>query len=60
MAEHDKILLAHGSGGKMAHELIIGSFIRELSNPLLAKMDDSAVVHFSGKLAFTRSIWIRH
>ena len=58
MAEHDKILLAHGSGGKMAHELITGSFIRELSNPLLATMDDSAVMHFSGKLAFTTDSYV--
>ena len=58
MTEYDKILLAHGSGGKMAHELIMGSFIRELSNPLLAKMDDSAVVSFSGKLAFTTDSYV--
>ena len=58
MAEHDKILLAHGSGGKMAHELITRSFIRELSNPLLAKLDDSAVVSFSGKLAFTTDSYV--
>jgi hydrogenase expression/formation protein HypE len=58
VVEHGKILLAHGSGGKMAHELITGSFIRELSNPLLAKMDDSAVVHFSGKLAFTTDSYV--
>ncbi len=58
MAEQDRILLAHGSGGKMAHELITKSFIRELSNPLLSKMDDSAVVSFSGKLAFTTDSYV--
>jgi len=58
VAEQDRILLAHGSGGKMAHELIARSFIRELSNPLLAKMDDSAVVPFSGKLAFTTDSYV--
>jgi hydrogenase expression/formation protein HypE len=58
MAEHDRILLAHGSGGKMAHELITQSFISELSNPLLAKMDDSAVVSFNGKLAFTTDSYV--
>lgn len=58
MAELDRILLAHGSGGKMAHELIIGSFIRELSNPLLARMDDSAVMPFNGKLAFTTDSYV--
>ena len=58
MAEQDRILLAHGSGGKMAHELITRSFIRELSNPMLSKMDDSAVVQFSGKLAFTTDSYV--
>jgi len=58
VAEHDKILLAHGSGGKMAHELISKNFVRELSNPLLAKLDDSAVVPFSGKLAFTTDSYV--
>jgi len=58
VAEQDRILLAHGSGGKMAHELISKSFIRELSNPLLAKLDDSAVVPFSGKLAFTTDSYV--
>ena len=58
MAEQDRILLAHGSGGRMAHELISKSFIRELSNPLLARMDDSAVVSFNGKLAFTTDSYV--
>lgn len=48
----DKILLAHGSGGKLMHDLI-ASFIPHLANPLLEKMDDSAVFEISGKLAFT-------
>ena len=48
----DKILLAHGSGGKLMHDLI-ESFMPDLSNPILDKMDDSAVFEVSGKLAFT-------
>jgi hydrogenase expression/formation protein HypE len=58
VAEQDRILLAHGSGGRMAHELISKSFIRKLSNPLLARMDDSAVVSFNGKLAFTTDSYV--
>jgi hydrogenase expression/formation protein HypE len=38
----DKILLAHGSGGKLMHDLI-QSFLPELANPILEKMDDAAV-----------------
>ena len=48
----DKILLAHGSGGKMMHDLI-ESFIPRLANPILSKMDDSAVFELNGKAAFT-------
>ena len=36
----DYVLLAHGSGGKLAHELVEKSFVKALANPLLAKLDD--------------------
>jgi hydrogenase expression/formation protein HypE len=48
----DKILLAHGSGGKLMHDLI-ESFLPELANPILDKLDDAAVFEASGRLAFT-------
>jgi len=48
----DKILLAHGSGGKLSHDLI-NSFLPELSNTILNKLDDSAVFELGGRLAFT-------
>ena len=48
----EKILLAHGSGGKLMHDLI-ESFMPELANPILEKLDDSAVFDVSGRLAFT-------
>jgi len=54
----DKILLAHGSGGKLSHELIEKSFLRVLSNPLLAKLNDSAVFDLSGRLAFTTDSYV--
>ena len=54
----DKILLAHGSGGKLAHELVEKSFLKALANPFLAKLDDSAVMDFSGRLAFTTDSYV--
>ncbi len=54
----DKILLSHGSGGKLGHELIEKSFLKTFSNPLLAKMDDSAVFDLSGRLAFTTDSYV--
>jgi len=54
----DKILLAHGGGGKLAHDLVEKSFVKTLANPLLDKLDDSAVFEVSGKLAFTTDSYV--
>ncbi|MBA7478785.1 Carbamoyl dehydratase HypE [subsurface metagenome] len=54
----DKILLAHGSGGKLAHELVEKSFVKAFANSFLAKLDDSAVMDFSGRLAFTTDSYV--
>jgi hydrogenase expression/formation protein HypE len=54
----DKILLAHGSGGKLAHDLVERSFVRALTNPLLDRLDDSAVFDISGRLAFTTDSYV--
>jgi len=52
-----KILLAHGSGGKLTH-LLIKSFVKKFRNLPLAKLDDSAVLRFKGKLAFTTDSYV--
>ncbi len=52
-ALENKILLTHGSGGRLAHELVERNIVKALANPLLAKLDDSAVFDLSGRLAFT-------
>ena len=57
-AEPEKILMAHGSGGKLAHELVAKRFVRALANPVLDKLDDSAVIDFSGRLAFTTDSYV--
>jgi len=49
----DSILLAHGSGGKLSHELVEKQFLPFLANPALNKLDDSAIFEASGRLAFT-------
>jgi hydrogenase expression/formation protein HypE len=54
----DKILLAHGSGGKLSHELVAKGFLPAFQNPLLAKLDDSATFEFSGRLAFTTDSYV--
>jgi hydrogenase expression/formation protein HypE len=52
-----KILLAHGSGGKLAHQLI-KSFVNKFGSLPLAKLDDSAVLKCNGKLAFTTDSYV--
>jgi hydrogenase expression/formation protein HypE len=54
----DRILLAHGSGGKLAHDIICNSFVSSLSNPVLAQLDDSAVIEPTGRLAFTTDSYV--
>jgi len=54
----DKILLAHGSGGKLAHELVEKNFLQAFHNPILAKLDDSAVLDLKGRLAFTTDSYV--
>ncbi len=49
----DRILLAHGSGGKLSHDLVEKQFLPFLGNPALNKLDDSAIFEASGRLAFT-------
>lgn len=55
---NDKILLAHGSGGKLSHELIEKGLVPVFGNPLLNKLDDSAVFDIKGRLAFTTDSYI--
>ena len=55
----DKILMAHGSGGKLAHELVEKVFVGALANPLLSRMDDSAVFPVeAGRMAFTTDSYV--
>ncbi|HEX78765.1 MAG TPA: hydrogenase expression/formation protein HypE, partial [Dehalococcoidia bacterium] len=52
MPDSDKVLLAHGSGGKLAHEIVRNSVVSALDNPILNVLDDSAVINVNGRLAF--------
>jgi hydrogenase expression/formation protein HypE len=55
----DRILLAHGGGGSLTHELIEKLFLPRLENPLLKTLDDSAVLVMGGKRhAFTTDSYV--
>jgi hydrogenase expression/formation protein HypE len=52
----DKVLLAHGAGGRLSHDLVHDLFLPHFPAPALARLDDSAVVEpgiSPGRLAFT-------
>lgn len=53
-----KILIGHGSGGKLTHELIENIFLKHFSNKHLSKLTDSAVVEIEGKIAFTTDSYV--
>jgi hydrogenase expression/formation protein HypE len=55
----NKILLGHGSGGKMMHELIQNVFIKKFNNSILNSQTDSAVLSAgSDDIAFTTDSFV--
>jgi hydrogenase expression/formation protein HypE len=40
----DRLLLAHGSGGRLTHELVAGTFLPALENPILSTLSDAAIL----------------
>src|SRR5262245_22778924 len=55
----DRILLGHGSGGKMTAELLARCFLPAFRNEYLDRLDDQAVVALNGsRLAFTTDSYV--
>jgi hydrogenase expression/formation protein HypE len=53
------VTLSHGSGGKATHSLIESVFVRAFSNPLLAPLNDGAVLRLGDRhLAFTTDSFV--
>ena len=59
-----RILLAHGSGGRLSHELVKELFLKHFSNPVLARLDDAAMLELTSpdagdrRLAFTTDSYV--
>ncbi len=50
----DKVLLDHGSGGKISHSLVTDLLLPIFDNPILAELHDGAIFELNGtRLAFT-------
>jgi len=57
--KNEKVLLNHGSGGKLMDELIRNVILKNLTNPILGRMQDSAVLKIGKtKAAFTTDSYI--
>jgi hydrogenase expression/formation protein HypE len=54
----DKILLSHGSGGQMTHELFKNLLLPAFANPMLNTLDDAAVIETVGRLAFSTDSFV--
>jgi hydrogenase expression/formation protein HypE len=55
----DKILLDHGSGGKISHSMFSELILPLFNNPELAKQDDGAILTFGGgRLAFSTDSYV--
>ncbi len=49
----ERVLLGHGSGGKLYRDLVKDVFVSAFSNPVLERLDDAAALAPSGRVAFT-------
>lgn len=57
--EEEKILLGHGSGGKMMHTLIEEIFIKKFGNTILNEQTDAAILSIGlGQIAFTTDSFV--
>jgi len=57
--KHDRILLEHGGGGLLSHELITEVFLPLLKNPCLERLEDSAILHVGDQmLCFTTDSYV--
>jgi len=55
----DRVVLGHGSGGKLSADLFASIFLPALRNPALAKLNDQAIITAAGaRLAFTTDTFV--
>jgi len=55
----DRVMLAHGGGGTMMHNLVGETILGKLGNPILNALGDSAVLEFGDRrLAFTTDSFV--
>src|SRR5438552_17085472 len=59
LTTRDRVLLGHGSGGKLSAELVRAIFLPAFSNPALALLNDQAIVSINGaRVAITTDSFV--
>lgn len=59
MIRNDKVLLGHGSGGKLSHDLISNLFVKYFNNHYLDKQTDAAILELTDcHLSFTTDSFV--
>jgi hydrogenase expression/formation protein HypE len=59
VTERDRIVLGHGSGGRLSARLLRDIFLPLFSNPVLDRLDDQATLEFGGsRMAFTTDSFV--
>jgi hydrogenase expression/formation protein HypE len=60
IAEFDRVLLGHGSGGRLSADLVKGLFLPEFGNDILNALEDQATIDVGGtsRLAFTTDAFV--
>jgi len=58
----DRVVLAHGSGGRLSHDLVQRLFLEHFKDPALHRLDDSAVLELpadaGSRVAFTTDSYV--
>lgn len=58
-SEYDKVLLAHGGGGTLTHQLINKIFLSQFDNPILSELHDGAKFEIqNSRFAFTTDSYV--
>lgn len=62
VTQYDRVLLGHGSGGRLSAELVQRLFLPAFDNETLSRLDDQAVCslapHADGRIAFTTDSYV--
>src|SRR6516225_11736766 len=55
----ERVLLGHGSGGRLSADLLQKFFLPAFDNPILSRLDDQAILTVNGsRLAFTTDSFV--